>query len=85
MPFNVIPNTQTDNQDILMDYLTGTNPIYVGTAMPGTQTSAAAWSIKKITYDGNNNPTSVLFGKDPISNTYINACIWDNRASLNYS
>lgn len=64
-----------------IDYVGGSNPIYVGLAQPGTATSAASWQIKKITYDGNNNPTSILYA---VGSGSFNQ-IWDNRASLTYS
>jgi hypothetical protein len=58
------------NQQTLIDYVGGTNPIYVGTAPTGTATSFGTdndaskpnWLIKKITWDGNNNPTAVQTG-----------------------
>ena len=66
---------------IVIDYVSGTNPIYIGSAVPGTATSDNKWQIKKLTFDGNNNPTAIQFaGGSP---SYTN--IWDNRASLTYS
>lgn len=65
---------------IELDYVSGTNPIYIGKAIPGSATSAASWQIRKITYDANSNPTSVLYP----GTTEFNQ-IWDNRASLTYS
>ncbi len=63
-----------------IDYVGGTNPIYIGTAKPGTAVSAAGWQIKKLTYDGNDNIISVdLATAGSITN------IWNNRASLTYS
>ncbi len=32
----------------------GSNPLYIGEALPGTAVATAAWRIKKITWDGNN-------------------------------
>lgn len=65
----------------LIDYVSGTNPIYVGLAPNGSATSTAVWQIHKIAYDGNNNPTSVLWanGNDLFDQ------VWDNRSSLTYS
>ena len=51
---------------------------YIGTANPGTATSAASWQIKKI---DSTNPTSILFadGDSSFNN------VWNDRASLSYS
>lgn len=65
---------------IELDYDGGTNPIYIGKAVPGSLTSEAKWQIQKLTFDGNNNPTSILFPGTAEFNQ-----IWDNRASLTYS
>lgn len=64
----------------LIDYVSGTNPIYVGEAFPGSATSAPAWRIKKLTYDTNSNVTAVLYAS---GGSYT--AIWDNRVSLSYS
>lgn len=64
-----------------IDYSGGTNAIYIGEALPGSATSAAAWRIKKLTYDGNNNVTDVQWSP----NFNIFGDIFDNRASLSYS
>jgi len=78
----VDPGTITDSQYITeIDYVSGTNPIYLGNATPGSATSASAWQIRKLTYDGNNNVVSILFA----GGTSAYTAIWDNRASLTYS
>ena len=65
----------------LLDYSGGTNPIYVGKSFPGAATSAPAWQIVKLTYDGNGNVTVVkLAGGSPAADQ-----IWDNRVSLTYA
>lgn len=64
-----------------LDYDGGANPIYIGVANPGSATSSAVWQIKKLTWDGNNNPTSILAAN---GTTEYNQ-IWDNRVSLTYS
>ena len=51
---------------------------YIGRAELGTPTSAAAWTINKITYDGSGNPTSSLWTDGAIG-------VWDNRASETYT
>ena len=57
------------------------NAEYIGKAMPGTLTSAAAWQIKKCVYDVNNNIVSVGFpGGD---NSYLS--VWDDRATYSYA
>lgn len=65
-----------------IDYDGGTNAIYIGEATPGALTSQALWRIKKITYDGNNNVTSILWAnKESVNFTQI----YDNRATLSYA
>lgn len=64
-----------------LDYVSGTNPIYIGVAVANSATSAAVWQIKKLTYDGNDNPTSILAAG---GTTEYNQ-VWDDRASLTYS
>jgi len=64
----------------LFEY-TGTSLTYHGVAKPGTATSAARWQIKKYTYDGNGNVTSIKFADG--TNDYV--AVWDNRAGYTYS
>jgi len=64
----------------LIEY-TGTLATYVGHAAPGTATDAAGWNISKITYDGNDNPTSIYWANANVGN----ALVWDDRASYTYS
>ena len=63
-----------------MDYVGGTNLVYLGMADPGTSTSAAKWRIQQFTYDANNNVTSITCanGSDNFDQ------VWANRASLTY-
>lgn len=65
----------------ILDYVGGANPIYIGQATPGSATSAAVWQIRKLTYDGSNNPTNIQFSGGTVNFTSI----WDNRAGLTYS
>jgi len=51
---------------------------YVGTAAPGTLTSAASWAIKRL--DSTSGLIVLWADGDPQSNN-----IWDNRAGLSYS
>lgn len=39
------------------DVRTDANPVYVGSAAPGTLTSAASWTVFKFTYDASNRAT----------------------------
>lgn len=67
-----------------LDYVGGTNPIYIGVAAPGSLTSAAAWTIQKLTYDANNNVTAVTWAT--VTNGKPSGTeIWDSRAALTYS
>lgn len=52
---------------------------YIGNASIGTATSAALWSIKKVSISGTLTTMAWAGGTDAYSN------IWDNRASLTYS
>lgn len=60
-----------------IDYDANNNPIYIGFAVKGALSSAAAWVISKNTYDANNNLT--------VSQSSSQFQIWDNRTSLTYS
>lgn len=60
--------------------LSGTDPIYVAEALPGTLTSASGWSIRKITYSGG-VATDVKWA----DGTNAFSKIYDNRASYTYS
>lgn len=67
------------------DYGAGTNLIYKGFARPGAPTSSPVWQIAMLTYDGNNNPTGILWPEAPsgsASNDYV--FIWNNRATYTY-
>lgn len=74
-------NTKNPKNIIRIDMDGGSNPVYIGEASAGTASSSAYWRIKKITWDVNSNPLSVLFADG--NTNYDN--IWDNRASLSYS
>ena len=53
---------------------------YLGSSRPGSATSAAAWRISRITFDGSGNYTGQKWADG--NGNYDN--IWDNRASLTY-
>ena len=59
----------------VFDWDASGNPIYIGVAYAGAETSDATWLIKKITWDASGNPTSKKTATG----------IWDNRASLTYT
>lgn len=63
------------------DFESGSNPIYIGRASPGSATSSALWQIKKLAYDASGNITSIKYaaGSDNFNQ------IWDSRASFSYS
>lgn len=64
-----------------MDYDGNNNLIYHGKAFVGSKKSDACWSIKKILYDVNNNPTDIKWA-DADDNFDK---VWDNRTSYSYS
>lgn len=63
----------------------GTNPVYIGDAPAGSATSALAWTIYKLTYDGNNNVLSRTYAQSGAQGIASNKCAWDNRAAYTYS
>lgn len=63
---------------VRLDDTTTTNVTYIGVSAPGTATSAAEWSIKKL------DETSGLIITWADGDNRMNN-IWDNRASLSYS
>lgn len=60
--------------------LSGSNYLYVGYAFPGTETTAARWQIRKLTYSGD---TPILIEFAGGSADFVN--VWNDRASLDYS
>lgn len=66
--------------DERFDYVAGILPIYVGRAAPGTLVSEAKWQIYKMTYDGNNNPTSKIYADG--TNGFVK--VWDDRDTYSY-
>lgn len=68
-----------------LDYVGGTNAIYIGEARPGSSLASAVWQIKKIAYDANNNITSIKWPENTLgaaSNDY--QFIWNSRAGYTY-
>ncbi len=70
---------QVDNSAV------NSQPLYVGTARAGSATSAAAWRIQKLGYDGNGNMASVSWANVDVNGLPSAAEVWDNRASLTYA
>ena len=61
------------------EYDANNNPIYIGTAAPGSAKSAAAWQIRRLTYSGT-NVTDIQYANGTLDFT----ASWNNRASLSY-
>lgn len=64
-----------------LEYDSSNNPVYIGEAIPGSSTSDSVWRIKKLTADGSNNITSILWAEGTATFNKI----WDNRTSYSYS
>lgn len=65
----------------LFDYNGGSDLVYLGLAYPGTLTSDPfSWQIRKFTYDGSGNLTSMLYA----GGNYAFTWRWDDRASYTY-
>lgn len=58
----------------------GSNVEYIGEARPGTSPGSSAWRIRKITYDGSNNP--LLESWAGASDAFDKA--WNVRGSYTY-
>lgn len=66
---------------LVLEYDGTNNPIYIGKASQGSLKSAAAWQIRKLTWDGSSNVTDIQFANgSPAYNA-----IWNNRGSFAYS
>lgn len=70
-----------ENYTTLIDYASGANPVYIGKAQIGSATSASSWAIKKLTYDGNDNPTSIKWA----DGTETFNKVWDDRTGFTYT
>lgn len=82
--YDINPYSYQD-QALQIDYLAGTNPIYIGSARPGASTAEPIWQIKRLTFDVNNNVTMIqwpLRADGSVSSDY--EFIWNNRAALTY-
>ena len=72
-----------DLYTIEIEYDGKNNPIYVGEAVPGsdTKTSSKIWRIMKITYDVNNNATAIKWANGSRAFQFA----WDSRATYTFS
>lgn len=68
-------------QSIKLDWDVNNNPIYIGLAAPGASTADPVWQIRHLTFDGSNNPTSILFANGSLNFDQV----WDLRATFGYS
>lgn len=59
-------------------------PLYFGEAAPGSLVTDAAWTIKKVIYDSNNNPTDVQFAS-VTSGVPASNLVWNSRATYTFS
>ena len=69
---------------VLCEYDGSNNPVYVGYPDPAlggiADVSKTIWAIKKITYDANNNPTSVAWTRTDMGYIGFNSA-WSGRAA----
>ena len=66
---------------VLLEYSPANNPVYIGEAGIGVQSSEAQFRIRKLTYDAFNNVTSILWAS---GNARYDK-VWDLRATYAYS
>ena len=69
------------NLSIRIEYDGNSNPIYYAIAKPGTLDSETKWLIRKLSFDGNNNLTSIQFASG--NNEFDK--VWSDRVSYTYS
>lgn len=69
------------NNTKLVDYVGGTQAIYIGYAKPGSLTTEDSWQVCKLAYDVNNNIESLKWASG--SNDF--KFIWADRATYVYS
>lgn len=66
---------------VLLDYVGGTDPIYIGKSHPGTLTTEKDWQISKLTYDANGHVTGIAYANGTTSTDFQ----WNLRASYTYT
>ena len=64
-----------------LDYDGSNRLLYQGMAIPGTASSAAAWSIQRYAYDAAGNLTNIQWAGGTNEMRYV----WDDRATYSYS
>ena len=62
-----------------LDFESGTSPVYIGFAAPGTGNGSPAWLIKKHVNNGNGMTIEMLFAS---GNTNFDK-VWDSRSGTN--
>lgn len=72
---------QLATSQLLLDYDSTTNPVYLGSAVPGTATATAEWQIRKLAYDSSGNITSIKYAAGTPEFTQV----WNDRTGLSYS
>lgn len=70
-----------NNMAIRIEYDGSSNPIYIGIAAPGVLNGDSYWQIRKLTFDGQNNVTSIQYA----SGTSNFDKIWDSRSDGTYT
>lgn len=58
----------------------GSTHVFIGEALPGAGEDDAAWLIKKISFDGNGNPTATQWAEEG-----ADTCRWSQHAGYTYS
>ena len=79
LPIRRTTTEGTDRPTVTKTDDAGSGVTYVGSALTGSATSAAAWRIQKITVSSGDATVEWADGNDSYDN------IWDNRAALSYS
>ena len=64
-----------------MDFAGTSSLIYFGLAIPGSSIADGVWQIRKFSYDGLNNLSSMLYANGALNFD----AIWNSRAALSYS
>lgn len=79
MPFegDIVANAILDATFSQTKYELQDTVAYIGTAPQGMATSAAGWTIERITFDADGNPTAKNATKTLVA-------VWDNRATETY-
>ncbi len=92
--FDSIPDSWID-EAFLADYQGGQNMIYKGFARPGASAALPVWQVSKLTYDGNNNVTSITWPLRKVNASDVASAntsaasndyefIWNSRTSYTY-